>query len=180
MPLAQGDALSGGWVLERLSSDGSFKFSRPPSVDRRRAGSRFIVMGGCLAVTLALLGVSLTDADNLWLLTSSLIVLFGLTAVVAALAAVKDLRLAALGVFLEVDVRAGVVRGVLEGEGVLGQFSVVRLEVPRAQVTFSLVAFDERPDGSGMLVATRTPAGRLLAPDLPTVEALRPLLARLT
>ena len=136
-------------------------------------------MGGCLAVTLSLLGVSLTNPDNLWLITSSLIVLFGLTAALAGFAAVRDLRLAALGVFLEVDVRAGVVRGVLDGAGVLGQFAVVRVEVPRARVTFSLVPFDERRDGSGMLVATLAPTGRLLTPDLPALEAARPLIVRL-
>ncbi|MDP3231983.1 MAG: hypothetical protein Q8S33_28155 [Myxococcales bacterium] len=176
MPLAQGDSLGGGWVLERLARDGSLRFSRPPAVDRRRAVSRLVVMGGCLAVTLALLGASAT-ADDLWVLTSSLIVLFGATTLVAGLAAIRDLRLAALGVFLEVDVRGGLVRGVLDGAGVLGQFSVTRVELPRSQVTFSLVAFDERPDGSGMLVATCSPGGRLLAPDLPVLEDLRPLLA---
>jgi hypothetical protein len=179
MPLVQGDALGDGWVLERLSSDGSFRFSRSPAVDRKRAVSRFIVMGGCLAVTLSLLGLSAQDADNLWLITSSLIVLFGLTAIVAGLAGFRDLRLAALGVCLEVDVRAGVVRGVLDGAGVLGQFSVTRVEVPRTHVTFRLVAFDQRRDGSGFLVVSRTPSGRLLAPDLPAVEAARPLLDRL-
>ncbi len=178
MPLAQGDALGDGWVLERLSSDGSLRFARAPEVDRRRAVSRFIVMGGCLAVTLALLGASAT-ADQLWVLTSSLIGLFGATTLVAGLAAIRDLRLAALGVFLEVDVRAGLVRGVLDGGGVLGQFSVARVEVPRNEVTFSLVAFDERRDGSGMLVVSRAPSGRLLGPDLPALEDLRPLLSRL-
>ncbi len=176
MPLAQGDSLGDGWVLERLSRDGSLRFSRAPTVDRRRAVSRLVVMGGCLAVTLALLGASAT-ADDLWVLTSSLIVLFGATTLVAGLAAIRDLRLAALGVFLEIDVRAGLVRGVLDGAGVLGQFSVTRVELPRSQVTFSLVAFDERRDGSGMLVATCAPTGRLLAPDLPVLEDLRPLLA---
>lgn len=176
MPLAQGDSLGDGWVLERLSSDGSLRFARAPAVDRRRAVSRFIVMGGCLAVTLALLGASAT-ADDLWVLTWSLIVLFGATTLVAGLAAIRDLRLAALGVFLEVDVRDGLVRGVLDGAGVLGQFSVTRVELPRSQVTFRLVAFDERRDGSGMLVATCGPSGQLLAPDLPALEALRPLLA---
>lgn len=176
MPLAQGDALGDGWVLERLSRDGSLRFVRAPAVDRRRAVSRLVVMGGCLAVTLALLGASAT-ADDLWVLTSSLIALFGATTLVAGLAAIRDLRLAALGVFLEIDVRAGLVRGVLDGAGVLGQFSVTRVELPRSQVTFSLVAFDERRDGSGMLVAKCGPSGRLLAPDLPSLEDLRPMLA---
>ncbi|MBE2250397.1 MAG: hypothetical protein IAE78_12710 [Myxococcus sp.] len=180
MALAQGDLLLDGWFVERLLPDGAVRFSRAPSVDRRRALSRLVVMGGCLAVTLALLGVSARDADNLWVLTWTVIVLFGLTAGVAGLAAVRDLRLAALGVFLEVDPPAGVVRGVLAGEGVLGQFSVSRVEVPRASVAFTLVAFDERKDGSGMLVVKRASGGQLLAPDLPSLDEVRPLLARLS
>lgn len=176
MPLSQGDSLGDGWVLERLGAD-SVRFSRPPSVDRQRALSRLVVMGGCLVVTLALLGVSLKDADNLWLITSSLIVLFGATTVIALLAAVKDLRRASLGVFLEID-RAQV-RGVVDGQG-FRQFQVARLEMPRADVTLTLTPFEDSKEGAGMLVVTTKAGARLLAPDLPKVHEVRPLLDRLS
>ncbi|MBL8933418.1 MAG: hypothetical protein JNM69_02635 [Archangium sp.] len=176
MPLTQGDSLGDGWVLERLGAD-SVRFSRPPSVDRQRAVSRLVVMGGCLVVTLALVGVSVQNADNLWLITSSLIVLFGLTTLLALLAAVKDLRRAALGVFLEID-RARV-RGVVDGQG-FGQFRVGRVELPRAEVTLTLTPFEDSKEGAGMLVVTTKAGARLLAPDLPKVHEVRPLLDRLS
>lgn len=176
MPLAQGDSLGDGWVLERLGSD-SVRFSRPPAVDRQRAVSRLVVMGGCLVVTLALIGVSLQNADNLWLITSSLIVLFGVTTVIALLAAVKDLRRASLGVFLEID-RARV-RGVVDGQG-WRQFQVGRVELPRAEVTVTLTPFEDSKEGAGMLVVITKAGARLLAPDLPQVHAARPLLDRLS
>lgn len=176
MPLAQGDSLGDGWVLERLGSD-SVRFSRPRAVDRQRAVSRLVVMGGCLVVTLALIGVSLQNADNLWLITSSLIALFGVTTVIALLAAVKDLRRASLGVFLEID-RVGV-RGVVDGQG-WRQFQVGRVELPRADVTVTLTPFEDSKEGAGMLVVTTKGGARLLAPDLPKVNDARPLLDRLT
>lgn len=176
MPLSQGDSLGDGWVLERLGSD-SVRFSRPPSVDRQRALSRLVVMGGCLVVTLALLGVSLKDADNLWLITSSLIVLFGVTTLIALLAAVKDLRRAALGVFLEIDRTQ--VRGVVDGQG-WGQFRVGRVDLPRGEVTLTLTPFEDSKEGAGMLVVTTKAGARLLAPDLPKVNDARPLIDRLS
>lgn len=176
MPLEQGDALAGGWVLERVSDD-SLRFSRARSVELRRALSRLIVMGGCLAVTLALVGVTAKDPDDLWLITSSLIVLFGATALVALVAALRDLWLARLGVALEFDRAGRCVRGVEEGEGLLGQFRVRAVELPRDGVTVAFVAFDERHDGSGM-IKIKSKRGWLLAPDLPSLEDGRALLAR--
>jgi hypothetical protein len=179
MRFEAGAALGDGWLVESLSPEGSVRFVRPPAVDRRKALSRLIVMAGCLAVTLGLVGVSAQSADGLWVLTSSLVVLFGGTALVALAAAVADLRRAATGVQLEVDRRNGQVRGVLEGRGLLGQFRVERGAFPLAEVTFHLAPFDDSTTGAGMLVATLPDGRRLLAPDLPRVEALRPWLERL-
>lgn len=177
MPLTQGDILGDGWVLEALGAD-RVRFARPAIVERRRALSRLVVMGGCLAVTLALIAASVQDPDRLWLITSSLIVLFGVTTLIALLAAVKDLRRASLGVFLEID-RARV-RGVLDGQGLWGQFQVRRVELPRAEVTLTLTPFEDSKEGAGMLVVTTKGGARLLAPDLPKVHEARPLLDRLS
>jgi hypothetical protein len=174
MALAAGDALGDGWVLERASAEG-LRFVRPPSVDRRRAVSRLVVMGGCLAVTLSLVAVSAQSAEALWLITWSLVALFGVTTALALLAAVKDLRRAHLGVFLELDPRE--VKGVLDGQGLTGQFQVRSVTLPRAQVTIALEAF-EGGSGAGMLVVTSRDGARLLAPDFPAVAEARPLLAR--
>lgn len=173
MALAAGDHLGDGWVLERTSSDG-LRFVRPPTIDRRRAGSRLVVMGGCLAVTLALLGVSTQSAEALWLITWSLIALFGATSVLALLAAVKDLRRAHLGVFLDID--ASEVKGVLDGQGVAGQFQVKQIALPRSRVTLTLAPF-EGGSGAGMLSVTSA-EGRLLAPDFPNLADARALLAK--
>jgi hypothetical protein len=166
-------ALGDGWRVERLAPDGSVRFARPPSVDRRKALSRFIVMGGCFAVTAALVGVSAQSADGLWWLTASLIGLFGLTGVVALLSGLTDLRRANVGVFLELDVSASRVRGLLDGQGLAGQFRVARHEAPLSACTVRLVPFEDSTTGGGMLVVTEGPAHRFLAPDLPQIEALR-------
>lgn len=177
MTLRQGDPLLDGWVLERLAPDGSCRFVRAPTVDRRRAVSRLVVMGGCLAVTLALVSVSAQSSDSLWLVTWSLVVLFGVTALLALLAAVKDLRRAALGVFLEIDVPGQRVRGVLDGAGFAGQFQVATVDLPRSEAGFSVTQLEEAT-GAAMLVVT-TRSGRLLAPDLPSFADARALVARL-
>jgi hypothetical protein len=177
MALAAGAALADGWVLERLAPDGGLRFVRAPAHDRRRAVSRLVVMAGSAAVALALTAVSAQSADNLWLITSSLIVLFGVVALIALLAAVKDVRRAALGVFLEVDRER--VRGVVDGAGLLGQFQVRSVDVARADARVELTPFEDSKQGAGMLVITLTTGERLLAPDLPRVDDLRPLVARL-
>lgn len=171
-----GDALGGGWVVERITDD-TVRFSRPAAVDRRRAGSRLIVMGGCLAVALALTGVSVQSAESLWLITSSLIALFGGTAVVALLSAVVDLRRAALGVSLELSPRQ--VTGVVEGRGLWGQFSVRPLSQPRSAARLALTPFEDSTTGAGMLTVSLPTGERLLAPDFPRLDDARLLLARL-
>ena len=177
MPLSQGDSLGDGWVLETLGSD-RVRFSRPAAVERRRAMSRLVVRGGCLAVTLALVSTSVQNPDKLWIITSSLIVLFGVTTLIALLAAVKDLRRASLGVFLEIDRTQ--VRGVVDGQGLWGQFRVGRVELPRTDVTLTLTPFEDSKDGAGMLVVTTKAGARLLAPDMPKVHDARPLLDRVS
>lgn len=172
MTFAAGDSLADGWAVERLSADGSARFVRSPSVDRRRATSRLVVMAGCFAVAIALGGVTAQSSDSLWLITWSLIALFGLTGLLAALAAIKDLRRASLGVFLEVDVSAKRVRGVVDGAG-SRQFSVVVVERPLAEIELRLVAFEGVHDGSGMLVCATSSGERLVSPDLPRVEEAR-------
>lgn len=176
MPLSQGDVLGDGWLLEQLGPD-RVRFSRPPAIERRRAVSRLVVMGGCLVVTLALIGTSVQNPDNLWLITSSLIALFGVTTIIALLAAVKDLRRAALGVFLELD-RAQV-RGVVDGQG-WRQFGVRRVELPRGEVTLTLTPFEDSKEGAGMLVVRTSNGVRLLAPDFPRLHEARPLLDRVS
>jgi hypothetical protein len=171
--LEVGAALGDGWRVDALFADGSARFVRPAAVDRRKAASRFVVMAGCLAVTAALVGVSAQSADGLWVLTSSLIALFGGTALIALVAGVADLRRAALGVHLEVDRPGRVVRGVVEGRGLLGQFRVEAGTFPASMVTLRLAPFDDSTTGAGMLVVTLTDGRRLLAPDVPRVEALR-------
>ncbi|MCU0701175.1 MAG: hypothetical protein MUC96_32095 [Myxococcaceae bacterium] len=171
--LEVGSTLGDGWRVEALSPDGSVRFVRPPSVDRKKALGRFIVMGGCVAVSAALVGVSAQSADQLWVLTSSLIVLFGATGLVALLAGLADLRRAALGVHLEIDQRATRVRGVLEGRGLLGQFRVLTHAGPLGDVSLRLSPFEDSTAGAGMLVVTLRDGRRLMAPDLPRVEALR-------
>ncbi|MDX2008729.1 MAG: hypothetical protein SFW67_00980 [Myxococcaceae bacterium] len=171
--LEVGAELGDGWRVERSSPDGSVRFARPRAVDRKKALGRFIVMGGCLAVTAALVGVSAQSADGLWVLTSSLIVLFGVTALVALLAGLADLRRASLGVHLEIDRRGEVVTGVLEGRGPWGQFLVTPYAGPLGELALQLTAFEESTTGAGMLVVTLRDGRRLMAPDLPRVEALR-------
>lgn len=172
MSFVAGEVLADGWTIERLAADGSVRFARSPSVDRRRATSRLVVMAGCFAVVLALSGVTAQSSDSLWLITWSLIALFGLTGALAALAAVKDLRRASLGVFLEVDVAARRVRGVLEGAGAR-QFSVIVSERPLGEVQLRLVPFEGANDGSGMLVCATASGEHLVSPDLPHVEDAR-------
>ncbi|MCA2980658.1 MAG: hypothetical protein INH41_03835 [Myxococcaceae bacterium] len=179
MRLEPGAALGDGWQVEHVDADGSVRFTRPASVDRRRALARFVVMAGCFAVTAALVGVSAQSADGLWVLTSSLVVAFGGTGLLALLAGVSDLRRAALGVSLEVRRREGVVRGVLEGAGVVGQFRVTRYEGPLAGVAFTLVPFGEGSADAGALRVTLADGRRLLAPDVPRLEVLRRWLAAL-
>lgn len=174
MALAVGDPLGDGWVLERASAD-ALRFVRAPAVDRRRALSRGVVAGGCLAVTFALLAVSVQSAEALWLITWSLIALFGVTSVLAGLAAVKDLRRASLGVFLEFDPRR--VSGVLDGRGVTRQFSVAAVSIPRSGTTLALEPF-EGGSGAAMLIVTAPDGARLLAPDFPNLAEARALLAR--
>jgi hypothetical protein len=178
MPLATGDVLADGWSVEHLRADGSVRFGRSRAAVRRNAVSRLTVMVGCLAVCLALLGVSAQSADNLWLLTSSLIVLFGVTAQFALLAAVRDFRRAAVGVFLEVDVAARRVSGVVDGRGLLGQYRVRQASTTLSDVAFSLQPFTEQLEGPGALVV-QAGGDRWLAPDLPRVEDGRALVTRL-
>ena len=174
MALSTGDTLGDGWSIERLSADGTARFVRSASVDRRRAVGRLIVMAGCLAVAAALGGATAQSHDSLWLITWSLIALFGATAVLAAAAAVKDLRRASLGVFLEVDVAAGRFRGVVDRSG-LRQFEVATADRPWTELELTLVPF-EGSSGAGMLVCEGSAGERLLAPDLPRVEDARPWL----
>ncbi len=178
MPLARGDVLADGWSVEFLRDDGSVRFGRSTAAVRRNAVSRLTVMVGSLAVCLALLGVSAQSADNLWLLTSSLIVLFGVTALLALLAAVRDFRRAAVGVFLEIDVAARRVSGVLDGRGLLGQYRVRQATTGLGEVDFSLQPFTEQLEGPGAMVVTSA-GDRWLAPDLPRVEDGRPLVTLL-
>jgi hypothetical protein len=179
MRFEAGAALGDGWLVERLSADGSVRFVRPPAVDRRKALGRFIVMSGCFAVTAALVGVSAQSADGLWWLTASLIALFGLTGLVALLSGLTDLRRARVGVFLEIDVPASQVHGLLDGAGLARQFRVASHTARLAACTVRLVPFEDSTGGAGMLVVTEGPGRRFLAPDLPRVEALRTWFERL-
>lgn len=180
MAFSSGDVLSDGWRVERAAADGSIRFTRDPSIDRKRAVGRLIVMGGCLAVSLALAGVSAQSSEALWLITWSLIALFGVTALLALAAAVKDLRRSSLGVFLEIDARHAVVKGVLDGAGLLGQFGVGASEHRLDAVQLRAVSFEDRQDGSGMITCTLGSGARLLAPDVPRVDEAHSWLASLS
>lgn len=177
MSLAARDILLDGWFVERCD-DSSVRFARPSQLDVKRGVSRLMVAFGCLAVCLALAGVSQSSADGLWLVTWSIVVLFAGTAFIAVFAAVLDFRRARLGVFLEFDVRAGRVRGLFQGSGVAGQFSVVSADVALTEITTTPRAFEDRNDGAGFL-DVRAGTRRLLAPDVPSVAALQATLARL-
>jgi hypothetical protein len=179
MAFASGDVLSDGWRVERATPDGSIRFTRAPSIDRKRAVGRLIVMGGCLAVTLALAGVTAQSTEALWLISWSLIALFAVTALLALAAAVKDLSRSSLGVFLEIDARQGLVRGVTDGAGLICQFTVGRSEAPLATVQLRAVSFEDRHDGSGMITCTLGSGARLLAPDVPRVDDATAWLASL-
>ncbi|MBL8918965.1 MAG: hypothetical protein JNJ54_08920 [Myxococcaceae bacterium] len=174
MTLGVGEPLGDGWVLERVSA-GAVRFVRAPSVDRRRALSRLVVAFGSLAVALSLLAVSVQSAEALWLITWTLIALFGLTSGLALLSAVKDLRRSLLGVFLEVTAQQ--VTGVIDGQGFTGQFSVATVALPRARTTLTLEPL-EGGSGGAMLVVRSEDGTRLLAPDFPGLAEARALLAR--
>lgn len=180
MGFSSGDVLSDGWWVERAAADGSIRFARSPTADRRRALGRLIVMGGCLAVALALAGVTAQSTEALWLVSWSLIALFGVTALLALAAAVKDLRRAVLGVFLEIDAPARRVKGVVEGDGVLGQFRVAVHEAALGELELRAVTFEDRTDGSGMITCTIAAGGRLLAPDVPKVDVAQAWLRQLS
>lgn len=168
------EVLLDGWQVDRADTQG-VRFTRAPIVDRRKALSRLTVMGGCMAVVLALSGVSAQSTESLWLITWSVIVLFAATAFIALLTAIRDLRRAATGVSLELG--RGRVVGVSDGTG-LRQFSVERVELLLGDVKLTTTLFDERSDGSGFLTVTTATGDRLLAPEVPSVSALRALLLR--
>lgn len=173
--LSPGAPLRGGWKVDRLNADGSARFSRPAAVDRRKAFARFAVAAGCISVGATLADASLNSADNLWALTWSLVVLFVVTGLLGLTAVITDIRRSLLGVFLEVDLPHDQVRGVLDGAG-WGQFRVSVIECALASVHLSLKPFEESRERAGLLLVQTSDDVRLLAPEVPNVDAFRSLL----